>query len=56
MIGARARPINAERDENTLSAIRTQLDDDALAAAWQEGKALTPDEAVALALGESLDA
>jgi tetratricopeptide (TPR) repeat protein len=53
-IGARARPINAERDENTLSAIRTQLDDDALAAAWQEGKALKPDEAVALA--ELLDA
>ena len=55
-IGARARPIDAERIENTLSAIRTQLDDAALAVAWDEGKALTPDEAVALALKDRPDA
>jgi tetratricopeptide (TPR) repeat protein len=55
-IGARARPINAERNENTLSAIRSQLDDSAFAEAWEQGRALSPDEAVALALEESADA
>jgi hypothetical protein len=49
-IGARARPLTAERDEKTLSAIRAQLDDSAFAEAWNQGRALTADEAVALAL------
>jgi predicted ATPase/class 3 adenylate cyclase len=49
-IGVRARPLNAERDESTLSAIRAQLNDSAFAKAWEEGRALLPDEAVALAL------
>jgi tetratricopeptide (TPR) repeat protein len=50
-IGARARPLTAERDEKTLSTIRTQLNDSAFAEEWERGRALSPDEAVALALG-----
>jgi predicted ATPase/class 3 adenylate cyclase len=53
-IGARARPLTAERDEKTLSAIRTQLNDSAFAEAWERGRTLSPDEAVALAL-DALD-
>lgn len=41
-------------NEQTLSAIRARLDEGALAEAWEQGRALTIDEAVALAL-ESLD-
>ena len=40
----------AKRNEETLTSIRKQLDDDSLAAAWEEGRALTIDEAIALAL------
>ncbi len=53
---ASAEAVYEERDEGTLSAIRTGLDDDALAAAWQEGKALTPDDVVAQAFAERPDA
>jgi len=35
--------------------IRAELNDATFAAAWEQGKALNADEAVALALGESLD-
>ena len=49
-IGVRARPLAAERDEKTLSAIRTQLDDSAFVEAWEQGRAMSADEAVALAL------
>jgi len=52
-VGAHARPINAERDEKTLSAIRVQLNDSALAEAWEQGRVLTADEAVALAVDEA---
>ena len=41
-------------NEKTLAAIRTQLDEAAFAEAWEQGQALTADEAVALAL-DSLD-
>ncbi|MEX0851486.1 MAG: hypothetical protein WD015_08265, partial [Gaiellaceae bacterium] len=41
----------AEMNEATLTAIRTQLDEAAFAEASEQGRALTPDEAVALALG-----
>jgi predicted ATPase/class 3 adenylate cyclase len=44
----------ARMNEQTLSAIRARLDESAFAEAWEEGRALTIDEAVALAL-ESLD-
>jgi predicted ATPase len=43
-----------ERNERTLASIRTQLDAAALAEAWKQGRKLTVDEAVALAL-DSLD-
>ena len=36
--------------QGTLTTIRTQLDEAALAEAWDQGRALTVDEAVALAL------
>jgi hypothetical protein len=37
-------------NEETLSSIRTQLDEAAFAEAWEQGRKLTADEAVALAL------
>jgi predicted ATPase/class 3 adenylate cyclase len=40
----------AKRNEETLATIDAQLDDAAFAEAWEEGRALTTDEAVALAL------
>ena len=44
----------ARMNEQTLSAIRTRLDESAFAEAWEQGRALTIDEAVVLAL-ESLE-
>jgi len=41
-------------NEETLSAIRARLDEEAFAEAWEQGRKLTADEAVALAL-EALD-
>ena len=43
----------AGRNEATLARIRGLLDDAAFAEAWEQGRALTLDEAVALALGEA---
>ena len=48
-IGVRRSSV-AELNEATLAAIRAQLDDDALAEAWERGRMLTIDEAVAFAL------
>ena len=39
-------------NEKTLATIRVQLDDDAFAEAWEKGRPLTADEAVALALDD----
>ena len=44
----------AEMNDETLTTIRAQLDEAAFAEAWEQGRALTVDEAVALAL-DSLD-
>jgi predicted ATPase/class 3 adenylate cyclase len=52
-IGARPSWAAAMMEE-TLTTIRTQLDEAAFAEAWEEGRKLTADEAVALAL-DSLD-
>ena len=41
-------------NEPTLNGIRAQLDEAAFAKAWEQGRALTADEAVALAR-DSLD-
>jgi predicted ATPase len=43
-------PWVARMHEETLTTIRTQLDEAALIEAWEQGRALTADEAVALAL------
>jgi len=40
----------ASRNEGTLALIRAQLDEAAFAEAWEQGQALTVDEAVALAI------
>ena len=48
-IGARP-PWFARFSRKTLAAINTQLDDAALADAWEQGQEMTADEAVALAL------
>jgi class 3 adenylate cyclase len=40
----------AELNEGTLAIVRAELDEAALAEAWEDGRALTLDEAVALAL------
>ena len=39
-------------NEETLGTIHAQLNDEAFREAWEEGRALTVDQAVALALGE----
>jgi predicted ATPase/class 3 adenylate cyclase len=49
-IGASVASWVAEMNEGTLATIRTQLDEAAFAAAWEQGRALTADEAVSLAL------
>ena len=41
-----------ERNEETLHILHEQLDEAAFAEAWEQGKKLTLDEAVALALGD----
>jgi tetratricopeptide (TPR) repeat protein len=46
-------PWVARLKEEALAAIRDQLDESALAKAWEEGLRLTADEAVALASGET---
>ena len=52
-IGA-SPPSLTKKNEKTLAVIRTQLDEGAFAEAWEQGRALTPDDAVTLAL-DSLD-
>jgi non-specific serine/threonine protein kinase len=52
-IGSNSTPTVAKRDAETLLAIHSRFDDDELAAAWTEGRALTIDDAVAYALTAS---
>jgi len=42
----------ADENEETLARIREQLDDETFAEAWEKGRKLTIEEAVALALGD----
>jgi predicted ATPase len=49
-IGSASVPSVAKMNERTLTEIRTQVDDATLAEAWEQGRALTIDEAVELAL------
>jgi tetratricopeptide (TPR) repeat protein len=53
-VGASVRPWLAKMNEETLTAVREQLDETAFAEAWEQGGALTADDALALAL-DSLD-
>jgi predicted ATPase/class 3 adenylate cyclase len=48
--GASPRRFLEQLNEGTLTAIHAQLDEAAFSDAWEQGRALTPDEAVALAL------
>jgi predicted ATPase/class 3 adenylate cyclase len=48
----RPRPVIAEGIEQTIATIRAQLDESAFREEWAEGRDLTPDEAVDLALGD----
>ena len=49
-IGIGLPPFEIRRREETLAAVRKRLDRDALDGAWEEGRRLMVDEAVALAL------
>jgi len=49
-MGAGGMPYLVRNHEEALAIIRTRLDDDVFAEAWQEGAKLTTDEALALAL------
>jgi predicted ATPase/class 3 adenylate cyclase len=49
-LGASLRPWLAQMNEETLTAVRAHLDEAAFAEAWEEGRVLTADEAVALVL------
>jgi hypothetical protein len=48
--GAAEESFVADLNEGTLVIIRSQLDEVAFAEAWEQGRTLTLDEAVALAL------
>jgi tetratricopeptide (TPR) repeat protein len=52
--GAREYAFATEMNEGTLTMIRARLDEAAMTEAWDQGRGLTADEAVALAL-DSLD-
>jgi tetratricopeptide (TPR) repeat protein len=52
-IGASLEAWVGEMDEKTLATIRLQLDERGFAEAWEQGRKLTLDEAVALALDEA---
>ena len=41
------RDVHERRYEDAMAAIRSKLDEDAFARAWDEGRALTEDEAAA---------
>jgi len=51
--GAAFEPWNVRMNEETLAAIRAQFDEGAISEAWEQGRELTLDQAVMLAL-ESL--
>jgi hypothetical protein len=55
-IGAALESWAIEMNERTLTALRAELDEAVFTEAWKQGRALTPDEAVALALKELADA
>jgi predicted ATPase/class 3 adenylate cyclase len=48
----RSAPVDRADYERDVAAARAQLDETAFSAAWAEGRAMTPDQAVADALGD----
>jgi hypothetical protein len=44
-LGLRRRDVHERRYEDAKAAIRSELEDDAFTRAWEEGQALTEDEA-----------
>jgi hypothetical protein len=50
-IGAGKRAFVAERNQVTLDKIRAEIDETTYRDAWEAGLTLSPDEAVALAMG-----
>ena len=52
-IGSKSTPTIAKRNDETLAMIRGQIGDEGLADAWDQGRTLTLDEAVAFALASS---
>ena len=52
-LGTRILPHLVVENEKTLAVIRTQLDDAAFVDAWEQGRALTADDAVAVAFESS---
>nr|HMN30508.1 tetratricopeptide repeat protein [Caldilineaceae bacterium] len=53
-IGAPLRPSDRPRYQATIATVRAQLDEIIYATAYAEGYAMTPDQAVAFALGQSI--
>jgi tetratricopeptide (TPR) repeat protein len=52
-VGASMLPYLVAENERTLAEIRAQLDEAAIAEAWEQGRALTMEQAISLALSES---
>jgi hypothetical protein len=52
-VGAILWPANRIEYDRSLAALRAQLDDDALAAAWAEGRAMTMEQAIEEVLEEA---
>ena len=52
VIGAPRPPSEQEDHRRTLRRVRKMLDEEAFAAAWEEGRAMSLDEAVTYALSE----
>ena len=52
-LGARLDPTERAEFDHTLAAAHAQLDEAAFNAAWAEGRAMTMEQAIALALMES---
>ena len=51
-LGAKLYPMDLAEYERNLAALRAQLDADAFAAVWEEGRALNLDQAITLALAD----
>ena len=55
-IGCRTAPAARATYERAMAVVRAQLGDDAFAAAWAEGQAMTLEQAIAEALDDAAEA